>query len=194
MDITYIPIGESCAVAYNLNKLKIRTSAFPFDWSKIKLKDLNKVLENNFKDYDKIEILKLSDNHKLLEDLEELEHSTYIIKNSYNITMAHEVLTVDNLDDFKIKLQRRIERFKEIIKNKIKFIRLEISPFKQSYIQELDKLINNLNKICSDYELIIICHISYKDKITNKKIKVIYFDKFNEDWKYTNIDWQKLIF
>lgn len=191
MDITYISLGESCAVAYNLDKFKKRTLAYPFDWSKIKLKDLNKVLENDFKDYDKIEIVKLSDNHK---DLKDFTQPTYIIKNPYNITMAHEILTINNLDEFKIKLQRRIKRFKDTLKNKIKFIRLEISPFRESYNQELDKLVHNLNKICLDYELTIICHVSYQDKITNKNIKIEYFDKFSEDWRYLNIDWQKLIF
>lgn len=196
MDITYISLGESCAVAYNLDILKKRVLAYPFDWSKIKLKDLNKVLSNDFKDYDKIEIVKLSENHK---DLEEFKQPTYIIKNPYNITMAHEVLS-DNiietkLEEFKIKLQRRIERFRDTLKNrnKIKFIRLEISPFKQTYIQELDKLVSILDKLCPDYELTIICHVSYQDKITNKKIKIEYFDKFSEDWRYLNIDWQKII-
>lgn len=196
MDITYISLGESCAVAYNLDILKKRVLAYPFDWSKIKLKDLNKVLSNDFKDYDKIEIVKLSENHK---DLEEFKQPTYIIKNPYNITMAHEVLS-DNiietkLEEFKIKLQRRIKRFRDTLKNrnKIKFIRLEISPFKQTYIQELDKLVSILDKLCPDYELTIICHVSYQDKITNKKIKIEYFDKFSEDWRYLNIDWQKII-
>jgi len=204
MDITYISLGESCAVAYNLDRLKKRVLAFPFDWSKIKLKDLNKVLSNDFKDYDKVEIVKLSENHR---DLEEFKQPTYIIKNPYNITMAHEVVSVNitetgeipeiietKLEEFKIKLQRRIERFRDTLKNKIKFIRLEISPFKQTYIQELDKLVSILDKLCPDYELTIICHISYQDKITNKKIKIEYFDKFSEDWRYLNIDWQKLIF
>jgi hypothetical protein len=62
--------------------------------------------------------------------------------------MAHELLTLDSLDDFKIKLTRRIVRFHDNLKNKIKFVRLETSYYKSSYIQDLDKLIYNLNKIC----------------------------------------------
>ena len=190
MESIYIPIGDSCAVAYNLDKLKIRTMAFPFDWAKFKIKELNKILENNFKDYDKIEIVKISEKHC---DLEEFSRPTYIVKNPYNVTMAHELLTLDNLDDFKIKLTRRIARFYDNLKNKIKFVRLETSCYKSSYIQELDKLIYNLNKICFDYELILICHVSYKDKINHDKVKIIYFNDFNEDWRYENIDWQQVI-
>ena len=189
--ITYIPLGDSCAIAYNIDRLKLRTLAFPFDWVKIKLKDLIQILENKFKDFDKIEIVKISEAHR---DLEEFSRPTYIITNPYNITMAHEVLSCDSLDDFKVKLTRRIDRFYDNLQNKIKFVRLETSPYKQCYNDYLNKLINILDNICSDYQLILIVHKSYQDKIINyeDKLKLIFFDDFNPDWRYENIDWTKI--
>ena len=179
----YIPIGDSCAIAYNLRKLNIRTVAYPFDWSKIKIKQLINILDCDFKDYCELEIVKFSEAHE----------SSYIITNPYNITMAHEVLNSCDLPEFTAKLEDRITRFKEAIKQKVKFIRLETSPWKQSYQQDLKDLINILNKLAPDYELILILHESYKDKLPdNKIIKIIYYSEFNSDWKYPNINWHNI--
>ena len=179
----YIPIGDSCAVAYNLRELGIRTTAYPFDWSKIKIKQLINILDCDFKDYCKLEIVKFSENHE----------SSYIITNPYKITMAHEVLKSCELTIFRDKLKDRIDKFREAIKNRVKFIRLETCPWKQSYQEDLNKLLQILDKLSPNYELILILHDSYRDKlIFHSKIKIIYYDDFNSDWKYPNINWYNI--
>ena len=49
-----ISLGSNCSVTYQLNKYNLRQQSFPFDWSKITIKQLNKVLESKFKDYENV--------------------------------------------------------------------------------------------------------------------------------------------
>ena len=110
----------NCSVTYQLNKYNLRNNSFPFDWSKIKLNKLQKVLENNFLDYSEIKLLRYSKNH-----------NSFIIKNKYSI-FAHEYLNNYNLEEFKIKLKKRIYNFK-LIKNPV-FIRIEIYSYKNKIL------------------------------------------------------------
>ena len=68
-----ISLGSNCSVTYQLNKYNLRQQSFPFDWSKITIKQLNKVLESKFKDYENVFIKKFSENHD----------SSYILFSSY---------------------------------------------------------------------------------------------------------------
>ena len=90
----FISLGGSCAISYNLKKYGFRNEAFPFDHCKIDIRKLNKVLENDFKNYENIYEYKYSENH-----------DSILYKNEYNITFAHENIT-------KEMLLRRINRFR----------------------------------------------------------------------------------
>ena len=92
MDSIFISLGGNCSVAYHLNDFALRDEAYPFDWCDIKINQLIKVLDDNFKDYNNLKIKKLSENH-----LNEKEKSTYILNNDYNIKFAHEVLDNNKL-------------------------------------------------------------------------------------------------
>ena len=63
-----VSLGSNCAVAYQLKELQLRNQAYPFDWAKVSLNSLIKVLENNFTDYCQVTIKKLSENHLMLDD------------------------------------------------------------------------------------------------------------------------------
>ena len=39
-----ISLGSNCSVTYQLNKLGLRMQAYPFDWVKISLNQLNNIL------------------------------------------------------------------------------------------------------------------------------------------------------
>ena len=58
-----ISLGGNCAPTYHLERLGIRTCAYPFDWAKVNLNQLIQVLENDFAGYSDIVSSKYSDPH-----------------------------------------------------------------------------------------------------------------------------------
>jgi wyosine [tRNA(Phe)-imidazoG37] synthetase (radical SAM superfamily) len=181
-----VSLGSNCAVAYHLQELGLRTNAYPFDWVKISINSLNKVLENNFDGYSNIFLKKLSTNHPDFSS----GKPTYLIKNNYNITMAHEIT---NIEDFKLNtwidiLHRRIERFTQL-KNPT-FVRIETSNLSEKQMESYNKLVELLDKYFNKYHLIVISKI----KPSNYKIKWYELESFDENWKYENINWKQLFY
>ena len=174
---TFVSLGSNCAVSFALRKYNLRKIAYPFDWSAISLNQLIAVLQNNFEDFEKVEIHKLSLNHVDFET----GQPTYIIKNKYNIKFAHELF--ETCTDFSEKLLSRIDRFRKLINPT--FIRLEMNE-----VDKLDKLVELLDKYYDKYRLIIIS--SKPDKIMNNKIIHYKLDVEYKDWKYENLDWNAI--
>jgi hypothetical protein len=54
----FISLGGNCAVTYQLRKLHLYNNSYPFDWCKLKIKNLIKVLKNDFKDFENIQFKK----------------------------------------------------------------------------------------------------------------------------------------
>ena len=54
-----ISLGGNCSVAYQLRKFNINNISYPFDWCKLTIKNLIKVLENNFENYHNIKFKKI---------------------------------------------------------------------------------------------------------------------------------------
>jgi hypothetical protein len=179
---TFVSLGYNCSVAWNLNKLNIRKDSYPFDWSDISLSKLINVLSNNFVDYEKIEIIKLSEKFKYFGEFEK-DIPTFILKNKYNIKFAHEVISKIELSEFSNKLLERIKKFKKLI-NPI-FIRIE-----KDNINDYNELSLQLDKYFDNYKLIIIS----KTKLTkyNSIYKHITFNDY-VDWQYSNLNWSEII-
>jgi hypothetical protein len=181
-----ISLGSNCSVTYQLNKYNLRVQSFPFDWTKITIKQLNKVLESKFKDYENVFIKKFSENHD----------SSYILSNKYNITFAHELFDKYNnsIEEFNQVLLRRINNFTahRQCTRAIKFVRIELQPITDAYLEELNKLIILLDTYFENYKIILLVDSNSKSKIKsiNKIIikKVVNFDNFI-DWKMDYIDW-----
>ena len=178
---TYVSLGSSCAVAYNLNRLGLRKESYPFDWCNLTIKKLNCVLENNFKDYDNLDIKKFSYNHSHLF----LNSSgSFILKNKYNITFAHEILYEMNISTFKEKLNKRIIRFRKL--TNVTFIMIcHNTKDKQA---DLDRLVNELDKYFPNWELVLFTNLDFSKKDRIKIIKINNEFEF-KDWKYSNLDW-----
>lgn len=187
--MTYISLGGNCSIAYQL-KLKGEMRRYPFDWCNIKINQLNNVLENNFINFINLKFHKLSENH---ENFQTLENKSYILKNYYNIKFAHEISNKYNLKDFQLVLQKRINRFINL-KNPI-FIRLEINNISQKkFEKQYKKLIVNLEKFFDEFKLIIISkNDSFTFEKKEKNIIFIKLDRFSEDWKYPNVNWNEII-
>ena len=178
-----VSLGSNCCVTYHLNRLNKRTIAYPFDWSNITLNQLNRVLENNFIGYEDVNIKKLSENHPHYDT----GTASLLVTNSYNISFAHEILNESSISDFSESLERRIERFKKLINPT--FIRIETNNLSEIQMDGYDRLIDNLDLIFEEYTLIVI------SKLKPKSNKIIYYElkEYSSDWKYSNVDWDKLI-
>jgi len=117
---SFIPLGGNCGVTYQLNKYGLREVSYPFDWSKIKINKVKEVFENDFKDFNNVELVKYSNNH-----------NSWMIKNNYAV-FAHEYLEKYNLEEFKNKLQKRKKNLEEV-ENPI-FVRIETYSYRNKYI------------------------------------------------------------
>lgn len=190
----YISLGNTCAIAQQLKNVGLRNQAFPFDWCKTSLKQINKVLENKFRNYSDLSIYKYSNNHKILEK----DTGSYLLKNSYNILFAHELYSISlfNINSLKLKLDKRIQNFQKSYNKNIRFIIQNNSI----NIIEINKLIQNLKHYFTNFVLI---YITDKNQNINKSefdkniIKIITID-YNiidwKDWSYSNINWFDILF
>ncbi len=181
---TFISLGTTCTIAYQLNKLGLRYRSYPFDWTKSDLKKINNVLENNFELFNNVNIQKFSFNHQYIDTIDSnKEIGSYILKNDYNISFAHEVL--DNIEKFKNKLEYRINKFKSHKDDYIIFILINMTELKQN---ELTQLNNNLKKYFNNFKILYISDIDPK----NKNVIWINLNVPYIDWKYSNFDWSSI--
>lgn len=178
--MTFVSLGSTCAVANYLNSINKRNSSYPFDWCKINIKQLIKVLSNDFIDYNNIIIDKYSDNHPYINDN---TIGSLIIKNTYNIKFAHEVLYNAEINEFIKKIDKRIIRFKNLT-DPI-FIRYEEEKFKKTYNENLNELISLLNKYFKNYKLILVLPRTYKINTNYHNVIIYYYDNYT-DWKNIN--------
>ncbi len=178
----FISLGNTCAIAHQLNELGLRTKSFPFDWCKITISQINKVLQNNFKDYNRLRVIRYSNNHK-----------SYLLKNSYNILFAHELTIYNNNRELENNIYNKILNFKNCNNRTIHFI-LHSPIYNQN---EIDLLILNLKQIFTKFKIIYITNLhQYINFIISDCIKVVTID-YNiidwSDWTLSSIDWISII-
>jgi len=183
----FISLGSNCSVSYQLAKYNIKSIALPFDWCQININQLISVFENNFENFSNFEIIKESTKHNLIENNKIIGESSLVLKNSYNVRFAHEILLKYSLDEFIIKMNERIKRFIEL-KEKLIFVRIELSPIKNNYINKIQKLLVLLDKYFINYELILI--VPNILKFDNAKIICYTYNTFSSDWKMDHLLWK----
>jgi hypothetical protein len=189
---TYIPLGNSCSIAYNLRLHKLRSCAFPFDWVRIiNFNNVTTLLDNNFNnflDYKNLKFKSFSDKF-----IVNGEFGSYIYTNKY-CSFYHEFDKEIDKCDMKLfidKYQRRINRLftflhsdKELI-----FIREEIGKLK---LNKINKFINCIFKInpTIKFKLIIITN----DKTEIKLDNVIFYHSDTKiiDWKRPELNWLEI--
>jgi len=171
---SFISLGSNCAVTYNLNKYGLRNKAYPFDWCQIKMPQLIKAIDTNYRNFEKVELMKYSDSH-----------SSYLLQNEYG-RFAHEVLKEEDLERFSLQLQRRIERINYII-NPV-FVRIETFQYNnvKQYIKYWKQLCYKLNeRYHGDYKVILISQINPN----LPKVKWIKYEEFSSDWRNPQLIW-----
>lgn len=182
----FVSLGSNCSVSYQLAKYNMKSIALPFDWCQISINQLIYVFENNFEKFSTFEIIKESTNHNLIENNKIIGKSSLILKNPYNIRFAHEILSKYSLDEFIIKMTERIKRFIEL-KEKLTFVRIELSPIKNDYTNKIQKLLVLLDKYFINYKLILI--LPNIIKFDNTKIRCYTYEAYSSDWKMNNLPW-----
>lgn len=163
----FIPLGTTCTISYQLNEVGLRYQSYSFDWCKMSINQLNKVLTSGFDTFSDIKVKKWSENHPHLET----DSGSFIVSNPYNITFAHEVIDKNSVDEFKKTLDKRIERLLAHKDDYIKFI-----VFNTGKPIDIDLLSTNLAKYFNDFD-----------------IQMIQPDDQFTDWKYNHMNWFKLI-
>ncbi len=199
----FIPIGDNCSIAYQLNKIGLRFDTFPFDWSKLNVNKLNKVLESKFQNYNNIKIKKYSLIHKYLSNtygtISLNNIGSYIVTNSYNIEFAHELHQLSNnnkylIENLKKKIDERVYKFKNLYTSNEKIIFILLNSKYNNINFKL--LINNLNIYAKNFKLICINlknPIYIPDKYS-KIIKIYNLSTDFTDWTYSNLNWFEILF
>lgn len=185
--IYYISLGSNCSVCYHLQQNNLKLKSFPFDWTKLSITQLLTVLENNFSNYvESLDINKISYNHPSSNT-----NYSIILKNIYGITFAHEITDENQLSIFKDKLIYRVNNFKDL-DDLVIFIRIELKPIKESYKNDIIKLIKLLNNYSTNFilKLILNTNIEFNDFLSN--IQIYKFNDFDPDWHMNNIDWTNI--
>jgi len=174
----YIPIGSDCSVAYQLQKLKLRLSALPFDW--IRSNNLNNIIEaindivlNNIKFHFLNIDVEFQDCEKFIEIKNEYgdteKFNGFRISNKYGFVFPH-----DKPENFIVKYEGRIDRFCKIMRDKnIKKIFVRVSKKKEDFTVFSE----TIKKICNNFTV-----ISY-----------VYGDTKFSSWRKDEIDWSKLL-
>ena len=183
--MNYVSLGGNCAVAYQLDIRKLSNARYPFDWCNMTIHQLIDTLDNNFNNFEDINIVKKSEKHVCFKTN---DNYSLILKNKYNIKFAHELLKDSDIENFKKKIRRRIERF-NLLKEPV-FIRLELQNKDKKYLSMMyNSLYKKLLKKFTKCKLIIIVN---KHLETYDNIFQINFDNFDSNWKYNSIDWDNI--
>ena len=196
----YIPIsiGFNCMTRYNIDILcNISEKYYPFDWCVTgDVKDIFELIKNDFENYyDLIDVKKKGDLNN--PDYEKIKKINNIISGGYtngvfalhkyypSIIEYHYDLTIK---EDKEKIDRRIERFKNIIldKSPILFIRIIVKKHNFDYnffIKPFKKDVKYYNE-CID-------NVRQSKKIDNFKILYIYvkYSKIKRKYLHINNDY-----
>ncbi len=182
-----VSLGSNCAVCYHLINLGLRSQAYPFDWTRLSLGNLNQVLSNQFAGFTELEIKKFSPVHPIITNGKEDQNSgSIILTNKLNIQFAHEITNSNQLDVFSTSLLRRIERFLSL--NNPTFVRLETANLTTNQMTEYDKLVELLDELFENYQLVIISKL----KPSNNKIIWVKLESFDSNWKYPSLNWENI--
>jgi hypothetical protein len=198
--IEYVSLGSSCSVAEQLNRHKLRTEAYPFDWIRTdKFSSIVESVKNNFTGF--MELNKMGDiNPKFplaYDDNFPTENKAAAMKmsNKYGILFMHDHSDIEEQHIIVAnKYNRRIERFNNLPnKKKVVFIREELKP---NTLEEKDihSFLSYLKQNNIDYTIVFVIHNPKNKDLPILKLKIdnVHIvnstDKF-VDWQRTNLDW-----
>ena len=160
MDFDYIiSLGFFCGVAQEIERRGFRDESFPFDWVISNLNTVNKLIENKFDKLFDLDYLYKND-----ESQNVIRHKNYKFDIHHDFDKERGI--EEQLKFVSQKYERRINRFYEVLnaENKILFV----CYVKDSNQEEVQRLIDTLNKFECKYKIIIIKN---EDAISNLTIE-----------------------
>lgn len=147
-----ISLGFFCSVSSEMEKIGLRGASYPFDWVISDFKSVIECIENDFDDFLNYNNIVQYENER-----------SYYYDKKYKIHFYHDFSKyIDlntQLDNVKSKYDRRIERFKNDIKESTLFLRYIESNIELDYIEKnYEYIIRLLKKFNSENELILIAN------------------------------------
>ena len=116
----YISLGGDCAVAYQLQQHGLRTNAYPLDW--VLSPTVQKCLDHEFHNLLDTSVLtwkNKSNSFPLIDDhwTDHTDITRRVVQSYYNITFLHDISCPDDMPSVIQKYERRIERFKTVMRD-----------------------------------------------------------------------------
>lgn len=194
--MTYISLGPTCSVAYQLQKLGKKKESLPFDWIRCpNIKDVIYLIENNFEGFlDGISFVRNDTKFPIIKDSEIFDEvadkETKVYRNEkLNIGFFHDFKEGITLDDVREKYNRRIKRFYETVKDECVFIRDDMY-FHQENIEDYNNLYRILAEFNSNNKLILIINMNkniYDLSGLNPAISVFVDNDKQTEWQHPKI-------
>ncbi len=186
----YIPIGSHCEIASYLRHIGYRKEAFPFDWTVTPIQSAMELINNDFEDFlKKDNLVFLEPTNRLLFKENGIDVNvcediiTPVFDKKYHILFVHDFSkdAENEYDIVKEKYLRRVERLKEILKDKTIKINLIYDNKKPNEWQEeqYQKANYIFNTLVND-ELNAL-------KVNRQNIQIISFDKFKKNTKFLKL-------
>lgn len=130
----------------------------------------------------------------------ESTEGSLILVNPYGITFAHQIIEKSAVESFSYFLrEERVNAFKTIANHKnseLLFIRFETGKLKNGYVDDLKLLMQHLSQYClQSFRFVLLLHENNKALLKDQDredLKIMYYERYEEDWKYPNIDWPKV--
>jgi len=201
----FIPLGSTCSVAYQLQQLKLRQCAYPFDWLRNEsMEDITKTIKNNFADF-VTSCCKVTESDKFPISTDDqfpekniIKDKSLIMKNKYNMKFYHDFDDKTTIEQVNEKYQRRINRFISAIKEQknICFVRDELKPNKltDTMITDFIRELKNINSLI-EVKMIIILHNPKNQPVklqSSENITIVNDTADFEDWIRPNVDWKTI--
>tara|TARA_B100000424_G_C22945368_1_gene503183 strand:- start:8629 stop:9219 length:591 start_codon:yes stop_codon:yes gene_type:complete len=189
--MTFVSLGSSCSIAYNLKEHNLRQEAYPFDWTRtLNLNNVSKAIDTKFEEFLNLKKFKL----KCYDEKFEVDggKGSYIYSNGY-CSFYHDFnKLLDEFDTtgFVAKYERRINRFLELLSSnkEIIFIREEYGNLNRNKIKKLIESLQSFNSKMNFKIIIITNDLSYKD-IIYENLYFYFSDIKIEDWRRPEINW-----
>lgn len=183
----FISLGSACPVAFSMSKYGLRSYSSPFDW--LITPDFSWVLyhiETGFKNFLLQENLEMYD-----------ENPNHFRDKQSDIRFIHDNESfINEYGALKRKYSRRIDKFQEISKKKVCYLRRMVSEKEIKYVEtHVDYIQNIIHKHNPDSEIVFLCdgtltipenfvfnYFRMKEKYsgTSRKSLRAYFDHAND--------------
>jgi hypothetical protein len=198
---SWVSLGPTCSVAYQLQKMGLRKEALPFDWIRMRsVKDVITLLNTRFENFLDVTFIKNATTFPLIKDSDTFDEAakaakkacvtTAIYKNKkLKIDFFHDFAEGTSIEEVRDKYSRRIDRFFEKIKGKCVFVR-DDKYFKQHNIADYNVLNDILIKHNPESALVLVVDTSkgeFDFSALNSNIKVFKDPKKHWKWQHDSI-------